>query len=309
MKGLRTAAAPIVAALALFSVLLVDTGVLAHPSARRVYIESALFRLEGLDPAKSVREPSAGGRVRPTAVTVDLELGDQDHVVDLLRVFRKHGVTATFFVVGELADEFPAHVRLIAQAGHEIASHTQSHPRLDDISAAQGLEDVATSVRTLERLTGRPVLGFRPPYLIDATATIAALSDVGLEYYASDITPKQADALGGALSWCEHAATLSVSEVVATSGPLAGTHDILSDNSLMLHAAFRHADRREALRAIGNALPSSVVIILHPKTAANNEGFVEEWLSVLDAAGARYITMSEMSDRSAAGWRSPGTGR
>src|SRR5688572_27650895 len=45
-------------------------------------------------------------------------------VLDLLAA---HQVTATFFILGWVADQHPALVRRIAAAGHEIASHSYWH--------------------------------------------------------------------------------------------------------------------------------------------------------------------------------------
>ena len=38
---------------------------------------------------------------------------------------------ATFFTVGELAEHYPDLVRRISDCGFEVASHSQTHPRLD----------------------------------------------------------------------------------------------------------------------------------------------------------------------------------
>ncbi len=46
-------------------------------------------------------------------------------VLDLLA---EHGIHATFFVIGEQVKEFPKLTRRIADAGHQICNHTQTHP-------------------------------------------------------------------------------------------------------------------------------------------------------------------------------------
>ena len=45
----------------------------------------------------------------------------------LLRMFEHAGVKATFFVLGWVAERYPALVREIASAGHEVACHGYSH--------------------------------------------------------------------------------------------------------------------------------------------------------------------------------------
>src|SRR5262249_47620306 len=45
----------------------------------------------------------------------------------LLDVFDSHQVRATFFVLGWIAERFPALIRTIAAAGHELGCHSYWH--------------------------------------------------------------------------------------------------------------------------------------------------------------------------------------
>src|SRR4029453_6230344 len=47
----------------------------------------------------------------------------------LLERLAEAGCTATFFVLGEVAERLPGRVREIAEAGHEVASHGYLHLR------------------------------------------------------------------------------------------------------------------------------------------------------------------------------------
>jgi peptidoglycan/xylan/chitin deacetylase (PgdA/CDA1 family) len=49
-------------------------------------------------------------------------------------------------------------------AGHEIGSHTNTHPFLTRISAAQAKEEISSSKRKLEDTFGRPIRHFCYPY-------------------------------------------------------------------------------------------------------------------------------------------------
>jgi len=84
----------------------------------------------------------------------------------LLRVLAAHDATATFFLVGGMAEGHPRLVRRIARAGHAIGNHTQSHARLTDLSRPQ----VRRQLRWATEAIG-PSMGpcMRPPYgLINA---------------------------------------------------------------------------------------------------------------------------------------------
>lgn len=81
----------------------------------------------------------------------------------LLALFAEAGAEATFFVVGWVAERFPALVRRIAEAGHEIGSHSYWHEVLPRHDAGSFAADIGTARRLLEDLGGRPVTGFRAP--------------------------------------------------------------------------------------------------------------------------------------------------
>ena len=87
----------------------------------------------------------------------------QRNVDVLLDMLARHDVVGTFFVLGWIADQYPALVRRIAAAGHEIASHGQDHRRVTDQTPAEFRESVRRSKQTLEDTVGCAVLGFRAP--------------------------------------------------------------------------------------------------------------------------------------------------
>jgi polysaccharide deacetylase family protein (PEP-CTERM system associated) len=81
----------------------------------------------------------------------------------LLDLLDRHGAKGTFFVLGWLAEHRPEAVLSIAAAGHEIASHGFWHERVTTLDARTFREDIRSSKRALEDLTGAAVLGYRAP--------------------------------------------------------------------------------------------------------------------------------------------------
>ena len=81
----------------------------------------------------------------------------------LLELLARHGVHGTFFVLGWVAKRAPGLVRRIAAEGHEIGSHTWSHPRISALSPEQFREELRSSKAILEDQGGQPVRGFRAP--------------------------------------------------------------------------------------------------------------------------------------------------
>jgi polysaccharide deacetylase family protein (PEP-CTERM system associated) len=80
-----------------------------------------------------------------------------------LEIFARHKVQGTFFILGYVAQRFPELVKSIQNAGHEIASHGFEHYIAYEQTQAEFLEDVSSSKKLLEDITGIEVLGYRAP--------------------------------------------------------------------------------------------------------------------------------------------------
>ena len=81
----------------------------------------------------------------------------------LLELLTAHGVRATFFVLGWVAERHPGLVQAIAQHGHEVASHGYAHELITVQTPARFREDVRRAKGVLEDRLGAPVLGYRAP--------------------------------------------------------------------------------------------------------------------------------------------------
>jgi polysaccharide deacetylase family protein (PEP-CTERM system associated) len=81
----------------------------------------------------------------------------------ILSVLAAFDTVGTFFVLGWIADRYPALVRRIAEQGHEIASHGWWHRKITDMSPEAFRADVRDSKQCLEDICGTAVRGFRAP--------------------------------------------------------------------------------------------------------------------------------------------------
>lgn len=103
----------------------------------------------------------------------------------LLATLEAHDAAATFFVVSEVAERFPDAVTAAAASGHEVGSHTHTHPFLPDITRAERREELQHSREVLEAITGGTVDGFRAPAFDRSDDHAELLADTGYRYDSS----------------------------------------------------------------------------------------------------------------------------
>src|SRR3990172_1903902 len=81
-------------------------------------------------------------------------------LLDLLDGFQVQG---TFFVLGWLAERYPALVKNIFDAGHEIASHGFNHKMVSKMTPEEFQKDIRRSKEVLEGITNTAIKGYRAP--------------------------------------------------------------------------------------------------------------------------------------------------
>lgn len=116
----------------------------------------------------------------------------------ILKTLDESGACATFFVLGWIAERYPAMVRRIIASGHEIASHGYGHQRATEQSREEFQEDVTRAKYLLEDIGGMQVAGYRAPSFSigrDNLWALAVLRESGYRY-SSSIYPIQHDHYG-----------------------------------------------------------------------------------------------------------------
>ena len=113
------------------------------------------------------------------AITFDAAWG-ADKTQQILDVCRQYNVTATFFLVEFWVQEYPHMVAQIAAEGHEIGTHSSTHPQMSKLSAQQITQQLQSSSKAIFGITGQPVTLFRPPFGDYNNTLIQVATDMGL---------------------------------------------------------------------------------------------------------------------------------
>ena len=108
----------------------------------------------------------------------------------IIALFAKLGVSATFFILGEVAAHYPDLVGEIAAKGHEIGCHGFHHTDADLLGPKGFAEELRRGRDALFAITGRAPSGYRAPNLILRDWMIPVLKDQGFQYDASVCTSR-----------------------------------------------------------------------------------------------------------------------
>ena len=92
-----------------------------------------------------------------------LECRVEANTDQLLAIFDQHQVRGTFFVLGWVAERYPALVKRIHSAGHELASHGYWHQLVYDLTPEEFARDIRDSREAIANASGIEVTAYRAP--------------------------------------------------------------------------------------------------------------------------------------------------
>lgn len=67
-------------------------------------------------------------------------------------------------MVGDWVDKYPEAVKKIADAGHEIGNHSDTHPHVNNLSFEKNQEQIKSCADKIEEITGKRSVLYRGPY-------------------------------------------------------------------------------------------------------------------------------------------------
>ena len=177
-------------------------------------------------------------RVRTTEKVMALTFDDGPDPVWtplMLDTLKRLGVTATFFLIGSRAIQFPDLVEQIKSEGHEIGNHSWSHSSLPTLSSEQVAPEI---VRTEGVLAPYGSKLMRPPYGDQTHSTWRAVRKLGYRVVLWNIS-------GGDWNWSD--AEAIAQRIVSRAAPGA---IVLLHDSLQSYGDESFRDRSATLAAV-----------------------------------------------------------
>lgn len=185
----------------------------------------------------------------------------------LLEMFGNHGIKATFFTLGWVAERYPHLMRRVADAGHELANHGSEHDRVFTLGREKFAADIDRARKIIEDASGTKVTGYRAPsFSIDQRTPWAheVLAEQGYAY-SSSVAPVKHDHYG----WAEAprfafkpVAGSDLIEIPVTTAEFAGRR--LAAGGGGFFRLLPYAFSRWAIRQVNNEAERPAIIYFHP---------------------------------------------
>lgn len=123
---------------------------------------------------------------KKVALTFDAAWGS-DKTEKIVTTLKDAGAVGTFFLVGFWIEQNPDKVKFIDDAGFDIGTHSNTHPKMSTLSDAKMNEELKTSMDLIKGITGKDVKYFRPPFGDYNDKLVTVAGNLGLKTIQWDV--------------------------------------------------------------------------------------------------------------------------
>lgn len=124
---------------------------------------------------------SYGGEDSPNDISRGLFAGEVG-APRLLDLFKKEGITTTWFIPGHSIETFPEQMKRVVDEGHEVGIHGYSHENPIAMSRKQEADVLDYCIQLVEKLSGKRPTGYVAPWWELSPNTAELLLERGIKY-------------------------------------------------------------------------------------------------------------------------------
>lgn len=110
---------------------------------------------------------------------------EADDIPEILGILEKYDAKATFFILGQWAKDNPSAVKMIAEAGHETGTHSNTHPDMAKSTPDEIRSELFRSCEHIEKAGGGKPKLFRAPggsYSLELIKTAAEMGFIAVQW-------------------------------------------------------------------------------------------------------------------------------
>ena len=123
---------------------------------------------------------------KKVALTFDAAWGS-DKTEKIVNTLKDAGVNGTFFLVGFWIEQNADKVKYINDAGFDIGTHSNTHPKMSTLSDNQIHDELKISMDLISNITGKTVKYFRAPFGDYNDKVITIAGNLGLKTVQWDV--------------------------------------------------------------------------------------------------------------------------
>ena len=97
-------------------------------------------------------------------IALTFDDGPSEYTPKYLDILKEKGVKATFFNIGRAIENLPEIHKRVVEEGHQVGSHTYSHPDLKTLSKEEKRENIQNCIKIIKETSGVDTAMLRPPY-------------------------------------------------------------------------------------------------------------------------------------------------
>lgn len=157
-------------------ILILFSCVLLGATALTVLIQTTTKAVETATEPRDIPIYCVETDKKQVAISFDAAWGNEQ-TETLLKILKDKNVKSTFFLVGEWAEKFPDSVKAIANEGHDVGNHSDSHPYMTQLSDTDKAKELENCNAKIKELTGKAPTLFRPPYGDYNNAVVKAVKE------------------------------------------------------------------------------------------------------------------------------------
>jgi len=136
-------------------------------------------------------------KTKQPLVALTFDDGPDDNCLQLVELFKKEDVKATFFFIGQKVKEKPDIVKKVAEAGHEIANHSYTHGLLIKKTPAEIKKEIVDTQNAVKEAIGVEPKLLRPPNVKQDDNVLAVLKELNMKSIMASVSASDWDKKNG----------------------------------------------------------------------------------------------------------------
>lgn len=116
---------------------------------------------------------------KQVAISFDAAWGNEE-TQQILDILDEYDIKATFFVVGDWVDKYPEDVKNIAERGHDVGNHSNTHPHMPELGSGEQIDEIQKCNEKIKAITGTTPTLFRAPYGDYNNDVVNAVKSLGM---------------------------------------------------------------------------------------------------------------------------------